>query len=102
MAVSLTSRQAEALRFIAGYLEAKGYSPSFDEIRVGLGLSSKCVVFDLLDRLEERGALRRLHGRARSIEVLQVPSLPRAPDGAPLHAVPFLEQAQDERTETRR
>jgi repressor LexA len=91
MPISLTPKQAAALRFIAGYLQAKDYSPSFDEIRIGLGMRSKHSVAELLDGLEERCAIRRLHSRARSIQVLSLPALPRAPDGAPLHTVKIPE-----------
>jgi repressor LexA len=86
MAVSLTRSQAEALRFIAGFQEANGYCPTFAEIGRGLNLVSKNHVARLLDGLEDRDAIRRFRG-ANSIEILQRPSLPRSPDGAPLRAV---------------
>ena len=43
--------------------------PSFDEMRVALGLASKSV-HRLLSGLEERGYIRRLANRARAIEIL--------------------------------
>lgn len=85
--IGLTPRQMDALRFIAGFQQAKGFSPSFEEIGGGLGLSSKHSVASLLDRLEERRAIRRLIDRRRAIEVLLPVAIPRAPDGAPLHFV---------------
>ena len=36
----LTRRQREVMDFIAGFLQEHGYSPSFQEIARGLGLSS--------------------------------------------------------------
>ena len=85
--IGLTPRQMDALRFIAGFQQAKGFSPSFEEIGVGLGLASKNSVALLLDGLEERCAIRRLNYRRRAIEVLVPVAIPRAPDGAPLFFV---------------
>ena len=98
MMVSLTPRQADLLQFIRGHLLARGYSPSFSEMAGALGISgNKGGVARLVAGLEERGAIRRLHGRARAIEVLTPSPVSRAPDGAPLYFVPILRQAQDER-----
>lgn len=93
MAVSLTRRQADALRFITGFLEANGFCPTFAEIGRGLDLVSKSHVARLLDGLEDRGAIRRPYRGANSIELLLPPALPRAPDGAPLRAVKIAGQA---------
>lgn len=85
-----TSRQQDLLRYIAGYLAAHdGVSPSFSEMRDALGLSGKSNVHRLLGDLAERGQIRRRLGTARAIEVLAHVPLPRAPDGAPLYAVPI-------------
>ncbi|ETW11080.1 LexA repressor [Roseivivax marinus] len=62
----LTVRQSEALDFISSHLNG-GRCPSFDEIRVALGLGSKGSVHRIVDALGERGHLVRLHGRARSL-----------------------------------
>lgn len=85
--ISLTPRQQDALRFIIGFQEAKGFSPSFMEIAGGIGVRSPSRVARHLDDLEERGAIRRLANRARAIEVLAPISIAHAPDGAPLHFV---------------
>lgn len=85
--IGLTARQQDALRFIQGFLEAKGYSPSFAEIAAGIGARSKSPAGDLVNSLERRGAVRRLHHRARAIEVIHPVPIARAPDGAPLFAV---------------
>jgi repressor LexA len=79
----------DALRFIRGYQLAKGYAPSFAEIRDALGYPgrSKSGVSQLLNGLEERGLMRRLHSRARAMETLADVPVPRAPDGAPLYFV---------------
>lgn len=84
-----TSRQQDALRFIAGYQEAHdGISPTHAHIRDALGLASKSGVVRVLDALENRGCIRRLRYRQRAIEVVSNVTIPRAPDGAPLFFVP--------------
>ena len=50
-----------------------GISPSFDEMRIGVGLRSKSGVHRLVTSLNERGYIRRLYHRARSIEVIRMP-----------------------------
>jgi SOS-response transcriptional repressor LexA len=65
--MGLTKRQSEALAFIRGFIEAKGYSPSTVEIMQGLGLASKSGVNRLVHGLRERGAVDFLDYRQRSI-----------------------------------
>ena len=67
----LTPKQIDLYRYLLEYSAAKpGQSPSYDEMADHLGLSSKSGVCRLIDCLEERGFLRRLRGRARSLELL--------------------------------
>jgi SOS-response transcriptional repressor LexA len=89
--MTLTPRQHEALRFIAGFKESLGIAPTLREIADGLGLHAKSVfTADWLVRsLEERGAIRTAAGLGRSIEVLVPVTIPRAPDGDPLRFVPI-------------
>jgi repressor LexA len=69
----LTAKQHELLRFIQRKLEETGISPSFEEMKDALDLKSKSGVHRLISALEERGFLRRLPNRARSLEVLREP-----------------------------
>jgi len=96
MRPSTSPRQMQLLRFIRGYQLAKGYSPSFREMAEGIGLSprAKARVFDLLANLENRGLVRRLYGRARAVYLVARPSIPRAPDGAPLFEVVSFREAR--------
>jgi len=52
-----------------------GYSPSFEEIGDGLGLSSLATVHKHVTNLEKKGLLRRDYNRSRSIDVLPVRGL---------------------------
>lgn len=85
--IGLTSRQQAVLRFVAGHLEAKGYCPSLQEITDAVGLKSRSGAHTLVMQLEERGAVKTLHSRRRSIDVLHSVAIPRTPEGAPLYFV---------------
>lgn len=84
----LTARQADLLRFIAGYqLAHDGISPSHAEMAKALGFKSRSASVRLIECLEERGHVSRLRDRARAIQILTPVSIPYAHDGAPLYAV---------------
>ncbi len=90
MAVGLTPQQARALRYIAGYVQAsEGVSPTYSEVRDALGVRSNSSVHRALVALEERGCIHRLPHRSRAVDLLVPVAIPRAPDGAPLYAVPL-------------
>jgi len=80
----------ELLRFIRGYQIAHGgVGPTLSECARGLGLASTGNVHRIISCLQERGALRRLPNRERSIETLvpvPVPSI----CGTPLYVVPLV------------
>jgi repressor LexA len=71
----LTRKQHELLMLIHERLQADGVPPSFDEMKDALGLKSKSGVHRLVTALEERGFLRRLHHRARALEVIKLPEV---------------------------
>lgn len=70
--MGLTKRQSEALAFIRGFIEAKGYAPRLTDICVGLGMSpkSKAAAQALVTQLVDRGYIARVDGRACSISVV--------------------------------
>lgn len=72
----LTRKQHQLLTFIDDYLHRTGFSPSFDEMKVAIGLHSKSGIHRLVTALEERGFIRRHHQRARALEVLKPPPGP--------------------------
>lgn len=67
----MTPRQRDCLNFIAGYWREFGYSPSFDEIAQGLGLSGKGRVAVLVAALCDREYLTKRRARARSVELTE-------------------------------
>jgi len=68
--MALTKRQREVLDFISKFVEKHGYSPSFEEIGKGMGLSSLATIHKHLTNLEKKGMLKRDYNRSRSIDVL--------------------------------
>ncbi|MDF2809370.1 MAG: lexA [Microvirga sp.] len=68
----LTSRQHELLRFIDGYVKQRGSSPNLGEMAEAMNLKSKTGINRMLNVLEDRGFVRRLPNRARSVEILRL------------------------------
>lgn len=68
--MALTRRQRQLYNFIADFIQKHGYSPSFAEIGVGLGLSSLATVHKHISNLEAKGLLKRDYNRSRSLDVL--------------------------------
>jgi repressor LexA len=69
--MALTRRQKEVYDFLAQFVEKHGYSPSFEEIGEGLGLSSLATVHKHVSNLEEKGLLKRDYNRSRSIDLVK-------------------------------
>ncbi len=68
----LTHRQRETLEFIESEMAATGgIAPTLEEVRIALGLANRSGANRLLVCLEQRGYIRRLHHRARAIEVVK-------------------------------
>jgi repressor LexA len=68
--MALTRRQRQLYDFIAEFVQRNGYSPSFEEMGKGVGLSSLATVHKHVCNLEKKGLLRREVNRSRSIDIL--------------------------------
>ena len=68
--MAITRRQRQVYDFISGFTQTQGYSPSYEEIGEGLGLSSLATVHKHISNLEEKGLLKRDYNRSRSIDLL--------------------------------
>jgi repressor LexA len=55
----LSARERAALDYIAAYANRNGYPPTLTEITVGIGLHSAGSTWDVLRRLEAKGAISR-------------------------------------------
>jgi repressor LexA len=84
MDMAVTRRQKEVLDFVSGFVQANGYSPSFDEMAQGLGLKSLATVHKHVTNLQNKGLLQREHNRSRSIDILPARMRTRATDRLPL------------------
>ena len=42
-------------------------APSYEEMKTGTGVSSKCLIFSKVNQLQERGWIEKLPGKNRSI-----------------------------------
>ena len=102
--MALTKRQKEFLEFLAGFLEKRGYSPSYEEIAEGLELASLATVHKHIMALEAKEYLKRGFNQSRSLEVgakyyeeqrqhrqmparVEVPLLGRIAAGQPVEAI---------------
>src|SRR5215472_13107737 len=67
--MALTKRQKEFLDFLAGFLEQRGYSPSYEEIAEGLSLGSLATVHKHILAVESKHYLKRGFNQSRSLEL---------------------------------
>lgn len=70
MSLKLTKKQRQVMGFVSDFINIHHYSPSYREIMSGLGLSSVSAVAEHIDNLVFKGALRKVPGTARSLEVV--------------------------------
>jgi len=68
--MAITRRQRQVYDLISRCVAEKGYSPSFEEIAKGLGLSSLATVHKHVSNLQKKGLLTRDYNRSRSIDLL--------------------------------
>ncbi len=68
--MAITKRQRQVYDFISEFVQRNGYSPSFDEIREGMDLSSLATVHKHITNLEKKGLLTRDYNCSRSIDLL--------------------------------
>ncbi len=91
----LTDRQQQVLDFIHAHQRQQGVSPSLREIQAHFGLASPFGVKRHVDALTEKGALRRLEGKARGLlpashprrgALAEIPLFGTIPAGLPIEA----------------
>tara|TARA_E500000318_G_C3438159_1_gene163886 strand:- start:384 stop:602 length:219 start_codon:yes stop_codon:yes gene_type:complete len=67
----LTEKQLKLFKFIKNYITKNKISPSYEEMKVAIGLKSKCSIQKKIEQLQDRGWLTKLHGKSRSIKILK-------------------------------
>jgi len=72
----LTARQQQILRFIQGKQDSDGLTPTFREIATHFRFNSPNAALTHVQALRDKGFLKNLPGRARSLQILD-PTRPR-------------------------
>lgn len=70
MHMAITRRQKQVYDYVEDFVQRNGYSPSFEEIGAGMGLSSLATVHKHITNLEKKGLVKRGHNKSRSIDVV--------------------------------
>ena len=70
MPIKLTKKQTVIVDFIQEFTSTHGVSPTYREIMTALGLSSVSAVAEHIDNLCAKGALKKVPGAARSLEIV--------------------------------
>lgn len=79
----ITDRQKQVLNFVCDYIDEHAYPPSIRDIQKHFRLKSTKGVKDHIDRLVEKGYLRRMDGAARALEVVH-------PRGSAVKTIPLV------------
>jgi SOS-response transcriptional repressor LexA len=66
----MTPVQRDTLQVISTYIAEHGCSPSYEDIRIGLGIKSKGRVHAIAAEMKRRGLIDFDHGHSRSIRIL--------------------------------
>ncbi len=93
----LTKRQREILDYLNEFIQHQGYAPSLEEIGRRFALSSLATVHKHLKNLEDKGCIKRVWNKSRSVELIatrtgtrstEIPLLGRIAAGVPVEAIP--------------
>ena len=97
---NLTKRQDEILKYIKEYIVSHGYPPTVREIGKDLGVSSPATIHTHLNKLVEKGFIKKDNSKNRAIEllvenefiekdenVIEVPLLGKITAGSPIEAI---------------
>ena len=99
----ITERQKQILESIAGYIEEKGYPPSYQELADQLGIKSKFAILKHIDALVKKGYLQK-DSLARGLRIIDpefapgnnhdsdVPLIGRVAAGVPILAQENIER----------
>ena len=69
MKYGLSQRHKKVFDFIKSYMKKKPIAPSYDEMKVAVGLKSKSGIGAILKQLEDRKWITKLTGKHRSIQI---------------------------------
>jgi repressor LexA len=69
MPLVIYKKQRQILDYIKQFIQSQGSAPTLKQIADAIGVSSLATVHEHLESLEEKGLLKRKHGRNRSMEL---------------------------------
>jgi repressor LexA len=69
MPAILYPKERQILDFISQFIQRYGYAPTLKEIGDALSISSPATVHEHIDRIRQKGFIRKLDGTARGLEV---------------------------------
>jgi len=72
MEYGITKKQLILFNFVKEYINKNTISPSYDEMRIALGLNSKCGIASKIKQLQKRGWITKLPGKNRSINIIKI------------------------------
>ena len=70
MAPVLYNKERQVLEFIAQYIQRHGYAPTLSEIAESLGVNAVSTVHEHLERLVQKGFIKKTAGFERGIELI--------------------------------
>lgn len=71
MTYVLYTRERQVLEFITQYIQRHGYAPTLIEIADSLGLSAASTVHEHLEKLAQKGFIKKTPGFERGIELVE-------------------------------
>lgn len=71
MAPVLYTKERQALEFITQYLQRHGFAPTLVEIAEGIGVNAVSTVHEHLEKLIQKGFIKKSPGFERSIELIE-------------------------------
>jgi repressor LexA len=71
MTATLYTKERQLLEFITQFIQRYGYAPTLKEIGEALGMNSPATVHEHIDRLRQKGFIKKLDGTARGIEIVK-------------------------------
>ena len=70
MPATLYPRERQLLDFITQFVQRYGYAPTLKEIGDAVGMGSVATVHEHIDKLRQKGFIKKLDGTARGLEIV--------------------------------
>lgn len=71
MPAVLYQRERQLLDFISQFIQRYGYAPTLKEIGEAIGMASPATVHEHVEKLRQKGFIKKLDGTSRGLEVIR-------------------------------